>query len=72
VIPADLRDVDDVLAQTGRLLDFREPVGLLLVAVLHNIADSDDPAGIAARSMSAQTFSVRRNTCLHQALVLYR
>jgi hypothetical protein len=53
VIPADLRDVDDVLAQAGRLLDFSQPVGLLLVAVLHNIGDADDPAGIAARYMSA-------------------
>jgi hypothetical protein len=53
VIPADLRDVDDVLAQAGRLLDFSQPVGLLLVAVMHNIGDADDPAGIAARYMSA-------------------
>jgi hypothetical protein len=53
VIPADLRDVDDVLAHSGRLLDFSKPVGLLLVAVLHNIGDCDDPAGIAARYMSA-------------------
>jgi hypothetical protein len=53
VIPADLRDVDDVLAQSSGLLDFSEPVGLLLVAVLHNIGDCDDPAGIAARYISA-------------------
>jgi SAM-dependent methyltransferase len=53
VIPADLRDVDDVLAQSSGLLDFSEPVGLLLVAVLHNIGDCDDPAGIVARYISA-------------------
>jgi S-adenosyl methyltransferase len=53
VVPADLRDVDDVLAQAGKLLDFSKPVGLLFVAVLHNIRDADDPAGIAARYMSA-------------------
>jgi hypothetical protein len=53
VVPADLRDVDDVLARAGKLLDFSEPVGLLLVAVLHNIPDADDPAGIAARYMAA-------------------
>ena len=53
VIPADLRDVDDVLARAGGLLDFSQPVGLLLVAVLHNIGDADDPAGIAARYLSA-------------------
>ena len=53
VIPADLRDVDEVLAQAGKLLDLGKPVGLLFVAVLHNIPDSDDPAGIAARYMAA-------------------
>ena len=53
VIPADLRDVDTVLAQAGKLLDFSEPVGLMFVAVLHNIRDADDPAGIAARYMAA-------------------
>jgi hypothetical protein len=53
VVPADLRDVDDVLARAGKLLDFSKPVGLLFVAVLHNISDADDPAGIAARYMAA-------------------
>jgi hypothetical protein len=53
VIPADLREVDDVLAQAGKLLDFSQPVGLLLIAVLHNIKDAEDPAGIAERYMAA-------------------
>ena len=53
VVPADLREVDDVLAQAGKLLDFSKPVGLMFIAVLHNIVDADDPAGIAARYMSA-------------------
>ena len=55
VIPSDLRDVDEVLARAGDLLDFSQPVGLLFIAVLHNIVDSDDPAGIAARYMAALT-----------------
>jgi hypothetical protein len=29
VIPADLRDTGDVLAEAGKLLDFSKPVGLL-------------------------------------------
>jgi hypothetical protein len=29
---------------TQKLIDFTQPVGLLLVAVLHFIADADDPA----------------------------
>jgi S-adenosyl methyltransferase len=53
VVPADLRDVGKVLAGAGELLDFSEPVGLLFIAVLHNIVDEDDPAGIAARYMAA-------------------
>lgn len=53
VIPADLREVDEVLARAARLLDFSQPVGLMFVAVLHNIKDADDPAGIAARYMAA-------------------
>ena len=53
VVRADLRDVDEVLAEAGKLLDFSEPVGLLFIAVLHNVADADDPAGIAARYLAA-------------------
>jgi hypothetical protein len=53
VIPADLRAADDVLARAGELLDFGQPVGLLFVAVLHNIGDADDPAGIAARYLAS-------------------
>ena len=53
VVPSDLRNVDEVLARAGELLDFSQPVGLLFIAVLHNIADADDPAGIAARYMAA-------------------
>lgn len=46
-IEADLRDPQAVLAAPEmRLLDFHEPVAVLLVAVLHFIPDGDDPAGI--------------------------
>jgi hypothetical protein len=53
VIRADLRDVDEVLAAAGKLLDFTRPVGLLFVACLHNIPDADDPAGIVDRYLTA-------------------
>jgi SAM-dependent methyltransferase len=52
-IAADLRDVDEVLAQAGKLLDFAQPVGLLFVASLHNLVDADDPAGIVRRYLAA-------------------
>jgi SAM-dependent methyltransferase len=53
VVRADLRDVDEVLAKAGQLLDFTRPVALMFVAVLHCIVDEDDPAAIAARYLAA-------------------
>jgi SAM-dependent methyltransferase len=53
VVRADLRDVDEVLSEAGRLLDFTQPVGLLFVGCLHHIVDSDDPPGIVARYLAA-------------------
>jgi S-adenosyl methyltransferase len=45
VIAGDLRDPAAILAHetTRRLIDFGQPVGLLLIAVLHFISDADDP-----------------------------
>jgi len=45
VVLADLRDPEKILASPGvrSLIDFSQPVGLLLVAVLHFITDDDDP-----------------------------
>ncbi|MFI5893708.1 SAM-dependent methyltransferase [Actinoplanes sp. NPDC051513] len=47
---ADLRDVSEILAmpEVNDLIDFTVPVAILLVAVLHFIPDSDDPAAIVA------------------------
>ncbi len=53
VVRADLRDVDQVLADAGRLLDFTKPVALMFVAVLHCIEDVDDAVDIAARYLAA-------------------
>jgi hypothetical protein len=54
-IQADLRDVDAILgsAELRRTLDLGQPVGLLLVAVLHFIADDENPAGIVGRLLDA-------------------
>jgi len=48
VVTADLRDPELLLADPdlGRLIDFDQPIGLMLIAVLHFIPDSDDPAAI--------------------------
>jgi hypothetical protein len=51
VVQADLRDVaaifDDPRAR--RLLDPTQPVGVLMVAILHFVPDEEDPASIVAQ-----------------------
>jgi SAM-dependent methyltransferase len=44
-VEADLREPEKILAHDDvrRLIDFSQPAGLLLVAVLHFLADADDP-----------------------------
>lgn len=51
VIEADLRRPEEILYHPDvlELLDFSEPVAVLLIAVLHFIPDTDDPAGIIGR-----------------------
>lgn len=50
-VQVDLRRPEIILAhpETQQLIDFGEPVGLLMVAVLHFVSDGDDPAEIIAR-----------------------
>jgi hypothetical protein len=50
VVEADLHDPAKILEseQVRRLIDFSQPVGLLLVAILHFFRDSDDPYQIVA------------------------
>src|SRR6202046_981646 len=50
VIEADLREPAAILqnATVRGMIDFAQPVGLLLVAVLHFLADADDPWRIVA------------------------
>jgi S-adenosyl methyltransferase len=54
-IQADLRDPDSVLGSPAirALIDFAEPVGLLLTGVLHFVADSSDPWGLVRRYSGA-------------------
>jgi hypothetical protein len=50
VIEADLREPGSILqnAAVRDMIDFDRPVGLLLVAVLHFLADADDPWRVVA------------------------
>lgn len=47
-LDADLRDTPAIVAGASQTLDFAQPIAVLLLAVLHFIPDSDDPAGIVA------------------------
>jgi hypothetical protein len=51
VVDADIRDMDALMgrASVRRLIDLRQPLGLLFVAVLHFLADVDEPAVIVDR-----------------------
>jgi S-adenosyl methyltransferase len=55
VVLADLRDPGVILAhpRLRAMIDFTRPVALLLVAILHFIADEEDPAGIVAALLDA-------------------
>lgn len=50
VIQADVRSPAEVFGhpETQRWLDFSQPVGLLMMAILHHINDAEDPVGLAA------------------------
>ncbi|MGH3206256.1 MAG: SAM-dependent methyltransferase, partial [Trebonia sp.] len=52
-VPADMLAVDEVLSAARKRLDFSQPVGLLVVASLHNSPDADDPQGLVARYLAA-------------------
>jgi S-adenosyl methyltransferase len=50
---ADLREPAKILPDAAEIIDFGQPVAVMLVAVLHHITDAEDPAGIIAQLMAA-------------------
>lgn len=54
-LDADLRAPQTILTspELRRVIDFGRPVGLLLVAILHFIAEADDPAGLVGTYLDA-------------------
>lgn len=54
-VQADLREPDTILKdpETQRLIDFSQPVAVLLVAILHFVPDDDDPYQIVGRLRDA-------------------
>jgi hypothetical protein len=55
IIDADIRAPDTILSAgtTRKLIDFSQPVGLLLVAVLHFISEAEDPWHLVGRLRDA-------------------
>ncbi|MFC0435624.1 SAM-dependent methyltransferase [Kutzneria buriramensis] len=55
VVRADVRTPGDILdaPEIRRLLDFDRPVAVLMLALLHFIPDSDDPAGLVGHYRKA-------------------
>jgi hypothetical protein len=52
-VDADLREPQAIVAQAAQTLDFTQPAAILLLAVVHFVADADDPASIVATLASA-------------------
>ncbi len=52
-IDADLRDTGTILKRAADLLDFGQPVAVMLLGILQGIPDREDPGAIVARLMDA-------------------
>ena len=52
-IQADVREPAKILAAAREVLDFEQPVALSLLALLHLVADEDDPHRIVAELLAA-------------------
>jgi trans-aconitate methyltransferase len=52
-LDADILDTANVLRAASGLLDFGQPIAVMLIGILHLIPDADDPAGIVARLVGA-------------------
>jgi hypothetical protein len=52
-VEADLREPAKILAEAARTLDFRRPVAIMLIAILHLIVDQDDPYDLVSQLVNA-------------------
>jgi hypothetical protein len=52
-IDADLRDIGKILAEAAKTLDFTQPVALMMLGIVGQIPDSDDPESIIKRLLDA-------------------
>ena len=52
-VDADAREVEKILTQAAGMLDFSQPVAVMMLGLLHFIPDADDPYGLTRRYMDA-------------------
>ena len=52
-LDADVREPAKILAGAAATLDFGQPVAVMLIAIMHCVADEDDPYGIVRTLMDA-------------------
>jgi len=52
-LDADLREPEKIITEAAETLDFSQPAAVLLLGILHNIGDSQDPYGIVSRLTEA-------------------
>ena len=52
-VDADARDTSKILDQAAELLDFSQPIAVMLIAILHCIPDEDDPYRLVSDFTSA-------------------
>jgi hypothetical protein len=52
-IDADLRDIGKILAEAAKTLDFTQPVALMMLGIVGQIPNSDDPESIIKRLLDA-------------------
>jgi hypothetical protein len=52
-VEVDVREPDTILREAERTLDLKQPVALMLIAVLHFVPEEDDPYGVVARLVDA-------------------
>jgi hypothetical protein len=48
-VDADIHDTDRILREAARTLDFTQPIGLMMLAMLGHVPDSDQPHEIVSR-----------------------
>jgi hypothetical protein len=52
-VDADVRDPGKIIDAAARTLDFRQPVAVMMLAIIHFIPDSDGPRQMVSRLMEA-------------------